>query len=599
MATLAQELLWARQAREAAAAERAREAEAAAAREAEVARTHAAADAARIARLDQPPPPLASAPAPPTGQAPAPRWRAPDPAVVFAARLQRLQRLRADPAALPALRAYYASAPWDFINDWGVTTDPRNALLSPPRPVMLPFVLFPKQAECVRWILARAQAREPGLIEKSRDCGMSWLAVALAATLCLFNRSLTVGFGSAKEDKIDRSGDPDCLFWKARTFLNHLPPEFRGGWDEQRYSAHLRVAFPETQSAIVGEAGDNIGRGGRSSIFFVDEAAHLERPALVDASLASNTDCRIDISSVAGMANSFAVKRHGGKIKVFTFHWRDDPRKGDEWYRRQQEILDPVTLAAEVDIDYRASIEGSLIPSAWIQAAVGAAEKLGIKPTGAKRAGLDVADEGADRCAIALRHGIALEHAESWSGRGSDIYSTVVRAFAACDERGHQWLFYDADGLGSGVRGDARVINDKRRADGRPVVHDAPFWGSGAVQDPEGEMVKGRKNNQFFANEKARSWWALRLRFQATWRALRGLPYAADDLISIRADLPELAQLLQQLSQPTYSLNNAGKVIVDKAPDGARSPDLADAVCIAFSPLKYALEAWLALGREP
>jgi len=128
----------------------------------------------------------------------------------------------------------------------------------------MPFLLFPKQFEWVRWVLDLARHRESGLTEKSRDCGISWLAIATAVSLCLFRRNLTIGFGSAKEDKIDRSGDPDSLFWKARTFLQHLPPEFRGGWDEAKHSAHMRLVFPESACAIVGEAGDNIGRGGRA-----------------------------------------------------------------------------------------------------------------------------------------------------------------------------------------------------------------------------------------------------------------------------------------------------------------------------------------------
>jgi phage terminase large subunit len=65
-----------------------------------------------------------------------------------------------------------------------------------------------------------------------------------------------------------------------------------------------------------------------------------------------------------------------GQDSRFTFSWRQDPRKGEDWYRKQAETLDPVTLAGEVDIDYRGSVEGQLIPSAWIFAAIGAAEKL-------------------------------------------------------------------------------------------------------------------------------------------------------------------------------------------------------------------------------
>lgn len=527
-------------------------------------------------------------------------WKNPDYATVFAQRIERLRRIRANPQALSALKLHYREHLAQFINDWGITSDPRNALLVPPRPVLLPFILFPKQVEWIEWVLERSRAREPGLTEKSRDCGVSWLAMSVAVSLCLFNRNLTIGVGSAKEDKVDRSGDPDCLFFKARLFLKHLPAEFRGGWDLNRHSAHMRLNFPQTQSAIVGEAGDNIGRGGRCSIFFIDESAHLERPELTDASLASNTDCRIDISSVSGMANSFARKRHSGKYKTFRFHWRDDPRKDDAWFRHQSEILDPVTLAAEVEIDYRNSVEGALIPSAWVQAAVGAHLKLGIEPSGWKYAGLDVADEGRDRNAFAGRYGFLLQHLHSWSGKDSDIFKTVAKTFFLCDQYGYESFYYDADGLGAGVRGDANRINEERREAGGLAreIEVSAFRGSGEVSDPTGELVPQRKNKDFFANLKAMSWWCLRMRFQATWRALQGLPYMADDLICIDPQLEEVTPLISELSQPTYSINSVGKVLVDKAPDGTMSPNLADAVMITFHPGNNAMETWMRIAEQ-
>ncbi len=76
----------------------------------------------------------------------------------------------------------------------------------------------------------------------------------------------------------------------------------------------MRVEFPETGAVIKGEAGDNIGRGDRTTLYLVDEAAFLQRPLLIDAALSQTTRCRIDLSSVNGMANPFAQKRHGGKI---------------------------------------------------------------------------------------------------------------------------------------------------------------------------------------------------------------------------------------------------------------------------------------------
>lgn len=503
---------------------------------------------------------------------------APDYASVFHERSKLLARIRADKRCLPGLLAHYRGNPVDFISDWGCTFEPRNVERG--LPSIIPFLLFPKQIEWIEWVIAAWRNGEPGLTEKTRDMGMSWLSVALSCTLCLHHDGMNIGFGSRKEEYVDKAEAPKSLFFKARMFLQYLPIEFRGGWELGRDAPHMRIRFPETGSYMTGEAGDNIGRGDRTSIYFVDEAAFLERPQLVEASLSATTNCRQDISTPNGMANPFAQKRHGGRIPVFTFHWRDDPRKDNAWYAKQVERLDAVTLASEVDIDYSASVEGVLIPSAWVQAAIDAHDKLGIAPTGERTGALDVADEGVDTNAFCGAHGVLIEAMEEWTGKGGDIYATVQRAFLLCDTHGYASFKYDADGLGAGVRGDARIINDVRP---RKLQVEA-FRGSGAVFQPEREDVKGRKNVDFFANAKAQSWWRLRTRFQQTYRAvMEGMDVPADDIVSISSKLALRAKLVSELSQPTYSITATGKVLVDKTPNGARSPNLADACMIRFS----------------
>lgn len=522
-------------------------------------------------------------------------FKSPDYVQVFEWRMERLQRIRRDPSVLHALKAYYRDNPAQFIIDWGVTFEPRNVERG--LPALIPFLLFPRQEEWVQWFVERWKNREPGITEKTRDMGMSWLTVGLGATLCLHHRGLVAGYGSRKEEYVDKIGSPKALFEKARMFLAGLPVEFRGGWTRDKHAPHMRILFPATGSAMTGEAGDGIGRGDRTSFYIVDEAGFLERPQLVDASLSATTNCRQDVSTPNGLANSFAVRRHGGKIKVFTFHWRDDPRKDDAWYAKQVAELDPVTVAQEIDINYSASVEGVVIPSAWVQSAVDAHIKLGIQPSGMRFSGLDVADEGVDMNAFASRFGILLDHLSEWSGKGSDIFATTVRTIGLCDELGAELFDYDADGLGSGVRGDSRVINEARVNDGKRAVEASPFRGSGAVHDPDGEMVKGRKNSDFFANAKAQSWWSLRLRFQATHRAVtEGGQFNPDDLISIDSKLPLLGRLLPELSQPTYSISQTGKVVIDKSPDGMRSPNLADAVMICFQPAGRVLDTWTRLA---
>jgi phage terminase large subunit len=201
-------------------------------------------------------------------------WQNPDYSPVIDQSIQRAIAVRqATPGQLAALKLHYADNPGRFIADFGWTADPRLAERG--LPTTVPFLLFPRQFELIEFWLKCWRSQMPGLVEKSRDMGCSWLAMAFACTMCLFHRGLTIGIGSATEDKVDRSGDPSSLLYKARMFVSMLPPEFKGTWDVSRHSAHMRLSFPDTGSALVGEAGDNIGRGGRASLFFVDEAAHV------------------------------------------------------------------------------------------------------------------------------------------------------------------------------------------------------------------------------------------------------------------------------------------------------------------------------------
>ena len=509
-------------------------------------------------------------------------FKNPDYASVFAERIDRLRWIRADPdERVPGLKRYYHDNPADFINDWGCTFDPRN--LDSDLPSFIPFVLMPRQREWINYTLRKWREGRPALTDKSRDAGVSWLAVSLGCTLCLFYDGMVIGYGSRKEEYVDKLDSPKSLFYKARKFMEYVPPEFNGGWNPRRDAPYMRLLFRSTNSAMTGEAGDGIGRGDRTSLYFVDESAHLERPQLVDASLSATTRARHDISSANGMANPFAVKRFGGKIETFTFSWRDDLRKDEEWYARQLEDLDPVTVAQEIDIDYSASVEGVVIPSMWVQACINARQKLGLSISGGKYAALDVADEGIDVNAIAAGQGFELSYLEESSGRGSDIFATTQWAFGVCDNLGLDGFIFDSDGLGASVRGDARVINEQRQ---RRLIVD-PFRGSAAVYSPEREDVKGRKNEDYFSNRKAQAWWALRLRCMRTYRwVVQGRPCAPDEILSIDADaIPAgvLGKLTAELSQPTYILNTAGKIVIDKAPEGFKSPNLADAVMIRFS----------------
>lgn len=532
-------------------------------------------------------------------------WKDPDYDAIITRRIENLQRLRQeiarDPSVLDDLKAYYRENPADFIDDWGVTYDPRNAEIG--RPTYVPFILFPKQREWIDWVMARWRNREPGLCEKSRDMGVSWAAMALSCTLCLFREGLAIGVGSRKTEYVDKIGTFKPLLPKARIFMENLPVEFKGDWVAWRDAPFMRVTFPTTGSIIAGEGGDDIGRGDRTSLYLVDEFAHFERPDLVEAALSQTTNCRIDMSSVRGMNNAFAQKRWSGRVDVFIFDYKSDPRKDQAWYDKQCAELDPVVVAQEIDRDYQASVSGIVIPAAWVRACVDAKRVLGIAPSGTKGASMDVADEGADKNAIALTTGTTVDSTEEWTGQGSDIYQSTEHGFEKAEAHGSDFLEYDADGLGAGVRGDARVINEGRVAAGGKAIRAVGFRGSEAVHDPDGivegtigrEGDRGRTNKDYFLNRKAQAWWEIRRRARNTFRWIVGfpdprtgvnvkVPCAPDEILDISSACPHHMKLVAELSQATYKQTMVGKIQINKAPEGMKSPNRADAVVIRFAP---------------
>lgn len=331
----------------------------------------------------------------------------PDYDIVFRLRAARLKKIRETPGMLAGVLEHYASGSQgavDFINDWGMTVDPRNAEIG--LPVNIPFVLFPKQEEWIHWVYGQWKAREDGLTDKSRDMGVSWLAMSFATWMWRFHAGVVAGFGSRKEEYVDKIGDPKSLFWKGRAYIRLLPKEFRpAGYEESKHAPHMRIINPENGAVIVGEAGDNIGRGNRTGIYFKDESAFYERPQAIDAALSQTSNCKIDISTPNGNGNPFYQKRHSWPAKkIFTLHWRDNPMKDEAWYNKQIESLDPVIVAQEIDINYNASVTNAFFDGALIDECMrrGPADAQAI---GKWVIGVDAAHFGDDESIIHSRRG--------------------------------------------------------------------------------------------------------------------------------------------------------------------------------------------------
>jgi phage terminase large subunit len=212
-----------------------------------------------------------------------------------------------------------------WFNTWLFTYDPR--LIGTPTGPYLQFKLWPKQRDIVEFIEGRIAAQKEGLIEKSRDVGVSYLCAAVALHKWLFIPGFKATFGSRVEDDVDKKDNPDSIFTKLRLMARRLPPEMMpAGFRWNQHDNFMRFVNPDIGAIITGEGGENMGRGGRSTVYFLDEAARVPNADKVEAALAGNTDCVIWVSSVNGMGNLFARKRHSilKPHQIARLHWRDE-----------------------------------------------------------------------------------------------------------------------------------------------------------------------------------------------------------------------------------------------------------------------------------
>ena len=464
----------------------------------------------------------------------------------------------------------------DFVNDWCWTYDPRSV-----ETPLVPFKLWPRQVEYLHWVSERIQRNESGIVEKSRDVGVTWLNVALAVHMWLFRPGSSWTFGANKAQLVDTLANPDSIIEKCRILIRSLPKwMLPADFSPQHHMLSRRIINPDTGSTIIGEAGPNMGRGGRSTVFVVDEAAHVEQMESVHAAISANSDIRLFVSSVDGMGNWFARKRHSGDLPVFRFHWSDDPRKSSEWAEKKRREIGKITFAAEYDIDYGASVEGLLIQRSWIEASRRLRRlvpDLELRRAPAQ-AGLDVG-AGRDKSVLCIRSGPLVEPLVQWSN--PDTVHVAHDAIERAREMGARRLVYDSIGVGHAV---GYILANK-------VDHSLTVIPC-AVGEPASESMvwpDGKTSRQRFINRRAELWWLVREALFKTWEHVMflegepgGVEHQLDDLLA----LPDDEELAAQLNTPRWRRVNDRQIKIESKNElrsrGIQSPDRADALCLTF-----------------
>ncbi|MGV2914568.1 hypothetical protein [Streptomyces alfalfae] len=229
--------------------------------------------------------------------------------------------------------------------------------------------------------------------------------------------------------------------------------------------------------------------------------------------------------------------------------------------RARQWGRDSAMYANRVAGEFHASDEDSVIPLAWVEAAVerwhewDAAGRPDLE--GRRFTGVDVARSGGDSTILAHRCGVAITHLEAHDKE--DTMQTTARVQAATGEAGDVIPVVDSMGVGGGVV-------DRLRELGVPVL---AYTGAAKTNGRTRDGEWGFKN----------------VRGQAYWRMRELLDPAYDPEIM----LPPDDELLADLTAPMWDTTTGvpPKIRVEPKEDlvkrMGRSPDKGDAVVMAFA----------------
>lgn len=243
-----------------------------------------------------------------------------------------------------------------FINNFGFTFSPKTD------PKHLPFILFDYQENAIQWLVDKIEGKHDGLIEKSREMGMTWLIfVAVPLYYWLFRDGINILVGSYKESLVDDRTD-DSIFGKIDYFIRGLPTwMLPRGFKTDKHRQKLKLVNPANNNLISGDTmNPNFGRGSRKTAVLFDELGFWDYAKDAWESCSDTTECRIANSTPHGYDYYAQLKESG--MAVLSLLWKLHPLKDQAWYEYEKQRRTAEELAQEVDMSYSKSQEGRVYP---------------------------------------------------------------------------------------------------------------------------------------------------------------------------------------------------------------------------------------------
>jgi hypothetical protein len=251
----------------------------------------------------------------------------------------------ADPKFARAIRAECATDPLLFFNAFAWILESRDAASwqltrKYGDAKTIPFITRPYQDQVIKDSVPML-GKEDILLVKSKELGMSYTYVALAAWDVLFHEQTHIGLVSKDLLSADNPDDPDSLLSKIRFIVDRLPcwllpydsPKFDINFDRNVNQHSFKVLGTGSSLMAYAAMGD-IARGGRKRWILFDEF-HFFNAGDDQSAIEATPDvcnCRVAISTVnrrRGRSGAFydlvTNPNHNGK--VFTVNWQQDDEK--------------------------------------------------------------------------------------------------------------------------------------------------------------------------------------------------------------------------------------------------------------------------------
>ena len=499
----------------------------------------------------------------------------PDYAAILKDRNQLLIDMASRPGFVNELKKLYRTeGPLLFMRHWAVCWEPRSMGDGDQLTVLgrIPMVLFRRQEEMVDWVYEVIKNGGRVAVDKSRDCGASWIIVWICLWLLLFVPDTSAGYGHMKKEYVDQTHGEKAFFQRLLFAITCVPSELLPlGWDNRRRNpptyASRRIRNDDIGTSITGEAGDEVGRGDRKTFYFLDEAAKIPHLRRVHASLSATTTALFNVSTAAGAGNYFSTikqeYRKQDSSRVFVFDFTDDPRKPEGWEEElRKELADDAIFDQEYGRDDYVDDLEVFIPFKWLRSCIDAHKVLGFNPSGIRVTGYDPADRVDDK-SVVHRHGSVVTEAKRT--KYGDLEGANAWACREADQRRSQVFIYDGDGLGVEVG----KFATKYFAYNQHMSIQA-FHGSGKVKRPNAaafprenrkmereDWEDSRTNVEYWENRKGQAMGNLRNKVRRTHELVKAktetgriIPYREDEVISFAKECEELDIMLQELATP-------------------------------------------------